>query len=188
MVWPPIRRRPPQLIDKAKRSSLPELNEEVAKIKAASSDQEQRWRAVHAKRAFRRWTDRDGAFQAHVYGHPEDGAGLWRMLDPIRRRLNVVRRESGSPVETLDALDYDAVMTIASIAAGKDGELGLADLLELGLFPQLDATLLAGRPEGRGPSTARRRYRVIRPAAFDALRLRKAVAGPRSWPAARSGS
>jgi hypothetical protein len=34
-------------------------------------------------------------------------------------------------------------MTIASIAAGKDGELGLADLLELGLFPQLDTSLLA---------------------------------------------
>src|SRR5262249_53472456 len=81
-----------ELIDKARRSSLPELNEEVARIKAACSDQEDRWRAVHAKRSFRRWTDREGAFHAHLYGHPEDGASLWRMLDPIRRRLNVLRR------------------------------------------------------------------------------------------------
>jgi hypothetical protein len=127
-----------ELIDKAKRSSVPELNEEVARIKAASTDQEARWRAVHRKRSLRRWTDRDGALQAHVYGHPEDGAGLWRMLDPIRRRLNVLRRQSGCPLETLDALDYDAIMTIASIAAGKDAELGLGDLLDLGLFPQFD--------------------------------------------------
>ena len=50
-----------ELIDKAKRSSLPELNEEVAKVKAARSDQEQRRRDRHAKRSLRRWTDRDGA-------------------------------------------------------------------------------------------------------------------------------
>lgn len=131
-----------ELIDKAKRVSLAELNDEVAKIKAARSDQEQRRRARHAKRSLRRWTDRDGAFQAHLYGHPEDGASLWRMLDPIRRRLNVLRRQSGNPNESLDALDYDAIMTMASVAAGKDSELGLADLLELGLFPQLEFTAL----------------------------------------------
>jgi hypothetical protein len=143
-----------ELIDKAKRTSLPELNEEVAKIKAACTDQEDRWRAVHTKRSFRRWTDREGAFHAHVYGHPEDGARLWRMLDPIRRRLNILRRESGSLSDALDALDYDAVMTIATIAAGKDGELGLTDLLDLGLFPQLDASLLAGRHNEPAPRTA----------------------------------
>ena len=133
------------LIDKAKRSSLPELNEEVAKVKAASSDQEQRRRDRHAKRSLRRWSDRDGALQAHLYGHPEDGASLWRMLDPIRRRLNIVRRRPGAANESLDALDYDAVMTMAAIATGREGELGLADLVELGLFPQLDASLPAGR-------------------------------------------
>ena len=89
-----------ELIDKAKRSSLPELNEEVAKVKAARSDQEQRRRDRHAKRSLRRWTDRDGALQAHLYGHPEDGASLWRMLDPIRRRLNMMRRQSGAANES----------------------------------------------------------------------------------------
>jgi hypothetical protein len=133
------------LIDKARRSSLHELNDEVSKVKAAKTDQEQRRRAIHAKRSFRRWTDRDGAFQAHLYGHPEDGAGLWRMLDPIRRRLNALRRESGAPNDSFEGLDYDAMMAIASIAAGKDGELGLADLLDLGLFPQIETSTLDGR-------------------------------------------
>ena len=125
-----------ELIDKAKRSSLPELNEEVAKIKAAATDQEKRRRDRHTKRSLRRWADRDGAFHAHLYGHPEDGAGLWRMLDPIRRRLNILRRQSGAANETLDALDYDALMTMAAVAVGKHTELDLADLIELGLFPQ----------------------------------------------------
>ncbi len=132
-----------ELIDTARHRSLPELNEEVARIKAATADQEARWRAVHAKRSFRRWSDRDGAFQGHLYGHPEDGAGLWGMLDPLRRRLNVLRREAGAPPDTLDALDYDALIAMAAIATGTEGELRLADLLDLGLFPQLDASLVS---------------------------------------------
>jgi hypothetical protein len=143
-----------ELIDKAKHSSVPELNDAVAKIKADSTDLEQQRQARHAKRSFRRWTDRDGALDARIYGHPQDGALLWRMLDPIRRRLNALRRQAGSPLETLDALDYDAVMAMASIAIGKDGELSLADLIQLGLFPQLDASLQAGhsRPQTAPPA------------------------------------
>jgi hypothetical protein len=125
-----------ELIDQAQRSSLPELNEQVALVKAARRDQNAHRRAIHAKRSFRRWTDREGAMHAHVYGHPEDGARLWRMIDPIRRRLNMLRRESGAPTETLDSLDYDALMTMAAIALGQDDELTWADLRELGLFPQ----------------------------------------------------
>ena len=134
------------LIEKAKHSSLPELNEEVARTKAGATDLEARRRAIHAKRSLRRWSDRDGALQAHLYGHPEDGASLWRMLDPIRRRLNILRRHDAAPNEALDALDYDALMAVASIAAGRDGELGLVDLLDLGLFPQLDPSVLTGGP------------------------------------------
>ena len=164
-----------ELIDKAKRSSLPELNEEVAKIKAAATDQEKRRRDRHTKRSLRRWADRDGALHAHLYGHPEDGAGLWRMLDPIRRRLNILRRQSGAANETLDALDYDALMTMAAVAVGKHAELDLADLIELGLFPQ------------HHPSTAgaRRRRAVPRP---QPRRRPSRVGVARSWPGARRGS
>ena len=125
-----------ELIDKAGRVSMGELNEEVAKVKAEHSDLEERRRARHARRSLRRWTDREGALEARLYGHPEDGAMLWRMLDPIRRRLNVLRREAGCPNETLDTLDYDALMTMASVAIGKDGELSFTDLVGIGLFPQ----------------------------------------------------
>ena len=140
-----------ELIATAKHRSVPELNDEVARIKAATADQEARWRTVQAKRSFRRWSDREGAFQGHLYGHPEDGAGLWAMLDPIRRRLKMLRREPGAPPETLDALDYDAIMTMAAIATGTDGELGLADLLDLGLFPQLERSVVAPPPSSPKP-------------------------------------
>jgi hypothetical protein len=151
-----------ELIDKAKHLSVPELNDEVARTKAAATDQEARRRAIHARRSLRRWTDRDGAFQAHLYGHPEDGAGLWRMLDPLRRRLNMIRRDpttspngpngpNGSR-EALEALDYDALILLASIATGHDGELGLTDLLDLGLFPQLDPTTIPNHTNRTPPT------------------------------------
>ena len=136
-----------ELIEKAKHSSLPELNDAVAQVKADSTDQEERRKARHAKRSLRRWTDRDGALNARMYGHPEDGALLWRMLDPIRRRLNILRREAGCPNDSLDALDYDALMTMASVAVGKDGELSLTDLVALGLFPQFDPSFLPASAE-----------------------------------------
>jgi Domain of unknown function (DUF222) len=126
-----------QLIELAAHGSLGELNAEVARIKAANTDQEARRQARHARRSLRGWTDRDGALQGHLYGHPEDGSLLWRMLDPIRRRLNLLRRQRGEPVETLDALDYDALMTLAAVATGKDSALTLAELVDLGLFPQI---------------------------------------------------
>ena len=129
-----------ELIEKAKRSSIAELNEAVAKVKADATDLEAQRKARHAKRSLRRWTDRDGALNARLYGHPEDGALLWRMLDPIRRRINLLRREAGASIESLDAFDYDALMAMAAIALGKDGELSLRDLLKLGLFPQLNAS------------------------------------------------
>jgi hypothetical protein len=147
-----------ELIEAAKQGSLPELNEAVAKVKADSTDLEARRKARHTKRSFRRWTDRDGALQAHLYGHPEDGAGLWRMLDPIRRRLNIIRRQAGGDIETLDALDYDALMTMARIAVGKDSELTWADLQGLGLFPQVGTSVVTGtasRPDNppNGPAS-----------------------------------
>ena len=136
-----------ELIDKAKSSSMPELNAEVANVKAAHCDLEARHRERHSRRSWRRQTDRDSALQAHMFGHPEDGVKVWRPLDLIRRRLIMLRREAGGPVEALDALDYDALVLLCEIAAGKDGELSLADLLEEGLFPQLNAEALAGRSQ-----------------------------------------
>jgi hypothetical protein len=126
------------LIAKAKDSTLNELHEEVSRVKADATDREARRKEIHVHRSFRRWTDLDGSLQGRLTGHPEDGVTLGRMLDPVRRRLNLLSRSRGE-FEPLDALDYDALMTIASIAAGKDAALSFADLRELGLFPQLAA-------------------------------------------------
>jgi hypothetical protein len=143
-----------QLIEKAKQGSMSQLNEEVARIKADHGDLDKQRRLRQAKRSLRRWTDRDGALQAHLYGHPEDGARLWRALDPIRRRLIILRRQAETPNETLDALDYDALMALASIAAGQDAELGLRDLIDLGLFPQFEATPPTSRAQTPPPAPA----------------------------------
>lgn len=129
-----------ELIEKARRSSLGELCDEVAKVKAASQDPDERRRRLHQHRALKRWTDLEGALQGRLTGLPEDGAKLWQMIDPLRRALIVARRKRApdQPNEHFEALDYDALMMIAGIATGhEDGELGMADLLELGLFPQL---------------------------------------------------
>lgn len=129
-----------ELIDRARHSSLPELNEEVARVKALATNPEERRTARHARRSLRKWTDRDGALQAHLYGHPEDGARLWRMIDPVMRRLNLLRQRAGGERDGLDALEYDALMTVVAAAIGRDdAELGMADLLSLGLFPQMKA-------------------------------------------------
>ena len=148
-----------ELIDAARSSSLAELSEEVARVKAAATDLEARRKQVHAKRSFRRWSDRDGALQAHLYGQVQDGASIWGVLDPIRRRLAARRDKPGQLRESFQALDYDALKAFSEIAAGKEGELSLVELIELGLFPQLEAEMLTGReatrPSGSEPGDER---------------------------------
>jgi hypothetical protein len=143
------------LIEKAKRFSVPELNTEVTRIKANEDDQEARRQRRHARRSIRHWTDEDGTYHAHVDGHPEDGALLSQVLDPIKRRLNALGHAAGTP-QPLAALDYDSLMTLAQVAIGHDdGQVGLADLLGLGLFPQLDDALQdRHRPTSTSPDPA----------------------------------
>jgi hypothetical protein len=173
------------LISKARQGSLAELNEEVARVKAAAVDQEERRRAIHAKRSFRRWTDRDGAFQAHLFGQPGDGAGLWRMLDPVRRRLNLLRNVNGGEREPLDALDYDALMIIAAVADGRDGELGLTDLFDLGLFPQLNATTFVSRSDVTDTAPSDTTTSLFRPIHLPPIRLPPSRLPPSRLPPSR---
>ena len=137
-----------ELIEKARHASVPELNEEVARVKAASTDTEARRRAIHAKRYLRRWTDTEGAFHAHIYGLPEDGALLSQALDPIRRRLVIKRRETdpGYASESLEALEYDALVVMTSTALGRTADLTPAEITELGLFPDLTGPPTATPP------------------------------------------
>jgi hypothetical protein len=143
-----------ELVQQARSTSLPELNEQVARIKAAAADPDERRRRIHRARHLRRWTDRDGTLQAHLSGHVEDGVRLWRVLDPIRRRLAALRQDAETR-DPFDALDYDALIALAGVAIGRDGEVGLADLLELGLFPQFRAGETRERPPGPAAASAR---------------------------------
>ena len=137
-----------QLIEQARRSTVTELNQEVARVKAGRTDLEARRREIHAKRTLRRWTDREGAVHAHMYGNPEGAVAVWQTLDPLRRRLIMARRGRGEH-ESLDALDYDALVTLARLACGQDAEIGFDELLDMGLFPQARAArALPAAPPG----------------------------------------
>lgn len=127
-----------QLIEQARSATVTELNQQVARVKAERTDLEARRLAIHSKRSLRRWTDRQGAAHTHMYGNPECSASLWQAIDPIRRRLIMTRRSGrgGAPSEALDAIDYDALVTMARIASGQDAELSFEDLVDMGLFPQ----------------------------------------------------
>jgi hypothetical protein len=150
-----------ELLEVAARHSMPELQEEVARAKAAVTDQETRRRIRHSRRYFRNWVDRDGALHAHLYGHPEDGVSIWQMLDPVRRRLNAARRqaaraggESGDE-DSLEALDYDAFLVLSRLALGAECELSLAEVVDLGLFPQLaDLAMSLASPDEPGADFA----------------------------------
>lgn len=141
-----------ELLEMAKELSLPELTEEVARTKAAATDLEARRNAIHARRRLKRYTDRDGVHHAHLEGNPEDGIGLSRVIDPIRRRLIMLRNLPGRERETLEAIEHDALLSLLTVAGGEDGELSIKDLLDLGLFPQLDPSMLAPRSERRPSS------------------------------------
>ena len=147
-----------ELIEKARTASVTELRDEAARVKADASDADERRKRIQAARRLRLFKDLEGAFQAHVVGHPEDGANLHRLIVTIRRRLNMLSREEGR-FETLEALDYDALMTLTRVALGQESTLDLGDLVELGLFPQLkdgalDFSGAAASPPSPSPSPA----------------------------------
>ena len=130
-----------ELIEKARTSSVPELVDEVARTKATGVDLEARRQQIHAERSVKFFRDPGGCAHTRVSGHPEDQAALSRMITPVRRRLHQLARQADR-FETFDALDYDALITLANIAVGKTATLNFSDLIDLGLFPQVKAGLL----------------------------------------------
>jgi Domain of unknown function (DUF222) len=130
--------RAKELVEKAKQVSIGELTDEVARVKAAHTDLEKRRQAIQARRSWKYRTTTDGEFRGFVFGHPEDGALLYRMLTPIKRRLTILARQAGRR-DPFEAIEYDSLMTLARLALGETAEIDVAELLELGLFPQLTA-------------------------------------------------
>ena len=126
------------LIDKAKTSTLGELRDEVAQVRAVHLDREAERRRIHQARKLRSYTDIEGVWHLLAAGNVEDGITITRILTPIRQRLNRLRRDRGHELQPFEQLDYDALITLAQIAGGRDSELSLTDLFDLGLFPQHD--------------------------------------------------
>jgi hypothetical protein len=139
-----------ELIEKARDSSLGELSDDVARLKAQAEDLEARRRRIQERRSLKFFKDLEGTYHTRVSGHPEDGASLYRVVSTIRRRLNLLAREQGR-TEPFEALDYDALMTLTNVALGQRTHLDLAELIDLGLFPQFETTT-AGTPGTPTPS------------------------------------
>ena len=151
------------LIAKAKRSSLGELRDEVAQVRAHRTDLEAQRRRIHEARKLRSFTDLEGVWRLAVSGNVEDGLTLTRLLTPVRQRLNRLRRDAGQALQAFEQLDYDALITVARIACGHDSELSLADLLDLGLFPNHGRLAAGGLREPVGPGPKKPGAKADRP-------------------------
>ncbi len=154
------------LIEMAREASLGELREEVAQVRAMKMDMEAQRQRIHAARKLRRFVDLDGVWHLMASGGVDDGMTVGSLLTPIRQRLSMVRRAGGQNPQTFDQLEYDALVALAEIACGRDGELSFTDLLDLGLFSQLprpgspappkvsSPALSPSRPTGASPLEA----------------------------------
>ena len=125
------------LIDKAKRGSIGELRDEVTQVRADHIDREEQRRRIHASRRLLKFVDLEGVWHLMASGNVEDGMTVDSLLTPIRQRLNRLRRDRGQDLQTFGQLDHDALIALAEIACGREGELSLADLVDLGFFAQL---------------------------------------------------
>ncbi len=102
----------PDLVEKAGRLALGELQAECARAKAAKVDLEQQRRAVHAARGVRWYTDPFGTFHIHAEGTVEDGALLVAALRPLADRAFRAARKQGRR-ERPEAYVFDALMALA---------------------------------------------------------------------------
>lgn len=108
-----------RLLAMAQREPLGTLREECLRVKAAACvDDEARYRAIHAGRYLRHWTDSSGAFRLDGSMTPDAGAELLAALKPLRRELGLATRKRGCR-ERREALAADALV---ELCRGTDAE------------------------------------------------------------------
>lgn len=107
----PVAQRP--LLDAARTSSVKELRDECARVKAAADpDPDATRRRQQAGRRLRQFSDAEGAWHAHAQGNP-DVAGVFNAaLTPIIDELFHEARTEGRR-EPRDALAFDALIEMA---------------------------------------------------------------------------
>jgi hypothetical protein len=103
----------PDLIEKASRLALGDLQTECARAKAAKIDVEERRRQVHGARALRWYTDPFGTFHLHAEGTVEDGALITAALKPLADKAFRTARKEGRR-ERPDAYAFDALVALAT--------------------------------------------------------------------------
>ncbi len=105
------------LLEKARQSSLSDLRDACAVVKAAAEpDLEARRRRIHAERCLRDWTDAEGVWHLAWRDNPEVGAAFRAALDPIRDELFRRARAEGRH-EPTEAYAADAVVELVAGAA-----------------------------------------------------------------------
>ncbi len=109
-----------KLLATAKGSSLAELKDECARVRAAADEGgEQRHRRIHRNRYLRRYTDAEGAGNIHVRNTVEMIAAVMSVLGPIADRLGKEARAKGEH-EADEAYAADALNELARMAAMGD--------------------------------------------------------------------
>jgi hypothetical protein len=102
----------PELVAKAARLGLAELQEECARAKAAHLDMEGRRRAAHAVRALRSYTDAGGVWHMHAQGRPEDGAKIIAAVNQLSTAAFQAARTAGRR-ERPEAYAFDGLVALA---------------------------------------------------------------------------
>jgi len=107
-----------RLVELAGQSSLAELREECARVKAgADPDPQATNHRLHTARRLRRYTDDEGAWNLIARGTPQAGAAFNAILDPIIDAVfRAARREDRR--EPAEAYAFDALLELARRAAG----------------------------------------------------------------------
>jgi len=115
-----------RLVELAGRVSLKELRDECARVRAAADpDPDATHRRIHEQRRLRRWTDAEGAWCLSARGTAQQGAAFNTALDPIIDEIFAAARAAGRR-EPYEAYAFDALMTMADRACGRDPDAGAA--------------------------------------------------------------
>jgi Domain of unknown function (DUF222) len=109
-----------RLLELAPRSSLGELREECARVKAAADpDPEATNRRIHQQRRCRQYTDAEGGWNLSARGTAQDGAAFTMVLNAITDNVFATARRNGRH-EPPEAYAFDALMAMATHASRPD--------------------------------------------------------------------
>lgn len=109
----------PELIDRARETTVAELREECARSLAARQpDPEAARTRIRNERSLRTWADPSGARVLQLKDAPDVIAGVLVDIAPAREALYAQARERGEHLRP-EALDADAL--VATVRAGRDG-------------------------------------------------------------------